>query len=343
MTSSAQQDQPIAVVIPCHRVSRHILTLLNAIGREVRHIIVVDDCCPEKTNELVTALCRDPRVSVVTHPENLGVGGAVMTGYRRALELGARIIVKLDGDGQMDPALIHRFVGPILEGQADYTKGNRFTNIEDVRAMPAARLFGNAVLSFFTKASSGYWTLFDPTNGYTAIHASVLERLPLDKIHRHYFFESDMLFRLGTVRACVLDIPMAAVYGDEESGLRIGRVLGPFLKGHLVNVGKRIVYNYFLRDFSIASVQLVVGLASLVFGVLFGLRGWALSFESGVTASTGTVMLAGMTVIVGVQLLLSFLAFDIAAMPNRALHPLLAPRRVPEPVAEPELRMVGTA
>lgn len=339
---SVEQDQPVAVVIPCYGVSRHILPLLNAIGREVHHIVVVDDCCHENTGELVTAFCRDSRVCVVTHTNNLGVGGAVMTGYRHALALGARIIVKMDGDGQMDPGLIHRFVGPIQDGQADYTKGNRFTNTEDVRAMPPARLFGNAILSFFTKASSGYWTLFDPTNGYTAIHASILERLPLDKIHSRYFFESDMLFRLGTVRACVMDIPMTAVYGDERSGLRIGRVLAPFLKGNMANIAKRVVYNYVLRDFSIASVQLAVGIASLLFGVLFGLHGWALSIETNVAASTGTVMLSALPVIIGMQLLLSFLAFDIAAMPNRALHPLLAPRKAPTPVDVADLRIVGT-
>lgn len=343
MVLGEEQDQPIAVIIPCYRVSRHILSLLNAIGREVRHIIVVDDCCPEQTGELVTALCRDPRVCVITQTDNQGVGGAVMTGYRHALKLGARIVVKLDGDGQMDPGLIHRFVGPIQQGMADYTKGNRFTNIEDVRVMPPARLFGNAGLSFFTKASSGYWTLFDPTNGYTAIHAAVLERLPLDKIQKRYFFESDMLFRLNTVRACVIDIPMTSIYADEQSGLQIGRVLVPFLKGNLINAFKRIAYNYFLRDFSIASIQLLMGLVFVIFGLLFGLQGWERSIETNVTASTGTVMLAGLPVIVGMQLLLSFLAFDIAAMPNRALHPLLAPRKAPMPAAEPNLHLASAA
>lgn len=346
MIPHVDPDQPVAVVIPCHRVSRHILPLLAAIGREVRHIVVVDDRCPENTGALVAALCRDPRVTVVTHDVNQGVGGAVISGYRRALELGARIVVKLDGDGQMDPALIPNFIGPIIDGQADYTKGNRFTNIEDVRAMPPARLFGNAVLSFFTKASSGYWTLFDPTNGYTAIHAAVLERLPLDKIDRRYFFESDMLFRLGTVRACVMDVPMTAVYGDEESGLKIGRVLGPFLRCNLANCAKRIVYNYALRDFSIASVQLVLGLAMLAFGLVFGGCAWAQSIHSGATASTGTVMLAGLPVIVGMQLVLSFLAFDIAATPGRALHPLLSPRRPARPTTwvegEADLRVVAS-
>lgn len=328
------QSQPVAVVIPCHRVSRFILTLIARIGSEVSHIVVVDDCCPEHTGALVTERCQDPRVTVVTHAENQGVGGAVMTGYRRALELGAHVVVKLDGDGQMDPALIPSFILPILLGSADYTKGNRFTNIEDVRAMPPIRLFGNAVLSFFTKASSGYWTLFDPTNGYTAIHATMLERLPLSKIRRNYFFESDMLFRLGTMRACVVDIPMTAIYGDEESGLKIGRVLGPFLRCNITNFFKRIVYNYILRDFSIASVELALGLIALCFGIVFGLHGWILSVSSGETASTGTVMVAALPIILGMQLLLSFLSFDIATVPDRALHPLLMRK-----VAESDMRI----
>jgi len=314
----------IAVVVPCYRVGTQILSLLARIGQEVRHVIVVDDCCPQNTGELVSSLCRDPRITVITHETNLGVGGAVMTGYRRALQLGADVVVKLDGDGQMDPALIHRFVRPILEGQADYTKGNRFNDIEDVRTMPPMRLLGNAGLSFFTKASSGYWTVFDPTNGYTAIHSAVLRQLPFGKIRQRYFFESDMLFRLSTIRAHVLDVPMAAFYGEERSNLHVSRVIPQFLAGNLVNTIKRICYNYFLRDFSIASIELVLGLGCLLFGIIFGSCGWWESVRTGITASTGTVMVAALPVIVGVQLLLSFLAFDIAAVPRRALHPMLA-------------------
>lgn len=333
----------VAVVVPCHRVGSGILTLLARIGREVAHIVVVDDACPERTGALVSALCRDPRVKVVVHETNQGVGGAVMTGYAEALALGADIVVKLDGDGQMDPALIHRFVRPIADGLVDYTKGNRFNDLEDVRGMPFARLAGNAVLSFFTKLSSGYWTLFDPTNGYTAIHAEVLRRLPLGKIGRRYFFESDMLFRLSTLRARVMDVPMAAVYGNETSGLRIGRVIPQFVRGNLANAAKRIAYNYFLRDFSIASLQLLAGLAFLLFGFGFGLHHWIASVDSGVVASTGTVMLAALPVIVGVQLLLSFLAFDIASVPEHALHALLAPRAAAEDPEAVALRVLTRA
>lgn len=313
----------VAVVIPCYRVRRHILPLLGRIGPEVSTIYVVDDACPEETGAYVVENCRDERVTVLMHEQNQGVGGAVMTGYRHALAMGAGVIVKLDGDGQMDPALIPRFVAPIHEGRADYTKGNRFYNIEDVRAMPMGRLIGNAGLSFLSKLSSGYWTIFDPTNGYTAVNVKVLGFLPLPKIHSRYFFETDMLFRLGTVQAAVIDVPMKAVYGDEQSGLRIGRVFLQFLTGNLANAGKRVFYSYFLRGFSVASLELVAGLVLLVFGIVVGVGAWVESAATGRPATTGTVMLAALPVILGVQLLLSFLAYDIGSVPTRAISGLL--------------------
>jgi len=321
--------RPIAaVVIPCFRVRRHITGVLARIGPEIDRIYVVDDACPEETGLYVEQHCLDPRVQVLRHPVNQGVGGAVITGYRQALADGAAVVVKLDGDGQMDPALIRNFLSPIFAGRADYTKGNRFYNIEDVRGMPGPRLLGNAILSFLTKLSTGYWTIFDPTNGFTAISSALIMHLPLHKISRRYFFESDLLFRLGTLRACVIDIPMKASYGDEESNLKITRVISQFLSGHVRNLGKRIVYSYFLRDFSAASIQLILGLLFLSFGIAFGLYAWIVNAWSGTYASTGTVMLAALPVILGVQFLLSFVAFDMAATPGLAIHPLLARSQV---------------
>ncbi len=154
----------IAVVIPSYRVVKHILGVLSAIGPEIWRIYVIDDKCPEGSGDYVEDNCIDTRVVVLRHGTNQGVGSAVMTGYRAAIADGADIIVKVDGDGQMDPALIPNFIEPILAGEADYTKGNRFFYLEEIRAMPKVRLFGNAVLSFMTKLSSGYWDVFDPTN-----------------------------------------------------------------------------------------------------------------------------------------------------------------------------------
>ncbi len=310
----------VAVVIPCFRVKSHVLGVLAAIGPEVWRIYVVDDACPEDSGDHVEAHCRDPRVVVLRHAANQGVGGAVLTGYGRAIDDGAEVIVKIDGDGQMDPALLPAFVAPILRGEADYAKGNRFYDLGQIGRMPALRIFGNAVLSFMAKFSTGYWDLFDPTNGYTAIHAEAARLLPHDRISKRYFFETDLLFRLNTFRAVVVDVPMDARYGDEVSNLRISRILGEFLFKHARNFAKRIFYNYFLRDLSLASLELVVGLGMIVFGIGYGLFHWQQSLASGITTPAGTVMLAALPALVGLQLLLAFVGYDIASVPRRPLH-----------------------
>lgn len=311
----------VGVIIPSYRVRDHILQVVASIGPEVERIYVIDDCCPDKSGDFVEANCPDARVVVVRHEQNQGVGGAVLTGYRTAIADDVEIIVKVDGDGQMDPALIPDFIAPIVLGEADYTKGNRFFDLEQIHAMPKMRLFGNAGLSFLTKISSGYWDLFDPTNGYTAIHRDVARHLPFDKISRRYFFETDMLFRLNTLRAVAVDVPMHAKYGDEVSNLRISKVIGEFFTKNMRNFFKRIFYNYYLRDLSLASFELPIGIALFLFGVLYGFSHWIISARAGVAATSGTVMLAAMPVILGVQLILAFIGYDISSTPKRAIHP----------------------
>jgi glycosyltransferase involved in cell wall biosynthesis len=320
----------IAVVIPCFGVSKHILDVIRRVGPETTRIYVVDDRCPEGTGELVERTCSDPRVIVIRHPANLGVGGAVLTGYRRAVSDGADVIVKIDGDGQMDPGLLPLFTEPILAGEADYTKGNRFFHVEDARAMPMLRLVGNAVLSFMAKLSTGYWEIFDPTNGYTAIHARLIPHLPLEKIAKRYFFETDMLFRLNTMQAVVVDVPMEAVYGDERSNLRIARVLPEFAGRHLGNLAKRIFYGYFLRDFSLASIELLLSVALLLFGLAFGSYHWWDSIQTGKAAPIGTALLAAVPTLLGVQFGLGFLSFDMRTRPERPIHKRLARSAIKE-------------
>ncbi|POA36576.1 glycosyltransferase family 2 protein [Pseudomonas sp. GW456-12-1-14-TSB6] len=310
----------IAVVIPSYKVRAHVLDVINKVGPEISRIYVVDDSCPEQSGLFVEEFCSDPRVKVLKHERNLGVGGAVMTGYKAAIAEGMEVIVKLDGDGQMDPDLIMDFVEPILSGEADYTKGNRFFDLEKVRVMPRARLFGNAVLSFMAKLSSGYWNLFDPTNGYTAIHRDVLLHLPLSKISERYFFETDILFRLNTLRAVVVDVPMEAKYGDEISNLKISSIVGEFLAKHVRNFFKRIFYNYYLRDMSVASIELPFGCLMLLFGAVFGSYNWIKSIETGLQSSAGTVMLSALPLIVGMHLILAFLGHDIRSVPDRPFH-----------------------
>lgn len=310
----------ISVVMPCYRSAGQVLGVIEKIPSFVDAIYCVDDGCPDKTGDHIKNNTKDKRIKILTHEKNQGVGGAMLTGYKQALQDGTNIVVKLDSDGQMDPLIMEAFVTPIAEGKADYTKGNRFYNPEFLEGMPKIRIFGNAGLSFMNKFSTGYWQIFDPTNGYTAIHADVLKMLPLDKISKDFFFESDMLFRLGTVRAFVMDVPQKAVYGDEESNLKISDALYFFTGKHIRNFFKRIVYNYFIRDFQVASIEWVLGPVLLLFGLIFGTYAWIESIRSYVEATPGTVMLAALPFIAGLQLTLSALHFDILNQPKNPLH-----------------------
>lgn len=274
-------------------------------------IYVVDDKCDQGSGQFVQKHLTDPRIKVIFHQENQGVGGAVISGYKQAILDNMDIVVKIDGDNQIAPHLADKFILPIANGEADYTKGNRFFNLSDVTDMPKVRFFGNIALSFLTKAYSGYWKIFDPTNGYTAISVKALKMLPLEKIQKRYFFESDILFRLNLISAKVLDIPMVAVYGDEVSNLKISRIFFPFLKGNLSNFSKGIFYKYFLQDFNVASVELIFGTLMTLFGVIFGLYNWITNAISNVETLTGTIMISALFILVGIHLLLSFLSYDV--------------------------------
>jgi dolichol-phosphate mannosyltransferase len=326
----------IGVVIPCYKVRRQILDVIYAIGPEVETIYVIDDCCPEGTGQFIKAEVSDPRVKVIFHAQNQGVGGAVLTGIVSAIHDGLDVVVKVDGDGQMSPELLPLFVQPIAHGLADYSKGNRFYNPDDVRAMPAVRLLGNAVLSFMAKLSSGYWNIFDPTNGYIAISTRLAAVLPLEKVSRRYFFETDLLFRVGLMRAKVIDIPMLAVYGDELSSLSVIRELPRFLVGNVRNFIKRIAYNYFLRDFNIGSLELFFGFLMTFFGTLFGIINWGISAP----ATAGTVMIAALPVSVGLYLLIGFVNYDAQQVPREPITPRLG-KLTKTDHADPPIWQVG--
>jgi dolichol-phosphate mannosyltransferase len=326
----------LAVVIPCYRVKKHILHVLEQIGPEVHAIYIVDDCCPEQSGRYALHHSKDPRLTVIKNAQNMGVGGAVMSGYQRAILDEATIIIKLDGDEQMDPRLIPQLISPILLGHADYTKGNRFFNLEKLREMPNIRLFGNALLSLLSKLSSGYWDIFDPTNGYTAIHADVARHLPFEKISRRYFFESDMLFRLNTLRAVVVDVPMDANYGDEVSNLKVSKIIGEFLVKHSRNFFKRLFYNYYLRNMSIASIELPLGLMLISFGTIFGGAEWVHHAHLHTPTPTGTIMIAALSSLMGLQFIMAFLNYDISSVCKYPLH-LRFVQTKPTPVSQPIL------
>ncbi|MHB1357238.1 MAG: glycosyltransferase family 2 protein [Anaerolineae bacterium] len=307
----------IAVVIPAYCAAASIERVLRGIPPLVELIIVVDDASTDATADVVSALQPgDGRIHLVRHAQNQGVGGTVLSGYARALELGAGIAVKMDSDDQMDPAFLPALLRPILSGQADYAKGNRFLHFSELVRMPARRRLGNIGLSLMVKIASGYWNIFDPTNGYTAIDTRVLARLDANRIDKRYFFESSMLLELGMVQAVVRDVPIPARYGGESSRLSEKDALRRFPSRLARAFWRRVLVQYFIRDFSAVSLFMVFGLAALLFGVIFGVWKWIVSGISGIPATTGTVMIAVLPVIIGLQLILQAVVMDIQNVPR---------------------------
>jgi glycosyltransferase involved in cell wall biosynthesis len=316
----------LAAVIPCYRVEKQIGTVLETIPTYIRHIIVVDDGSPDLTGERVLAAAqRDQRILLLSHPSNRGVGGAMLTGYRKALELGAQMIVKIDGDGQMDMEHLPRLLQPLIAGKADYTKGNRFRGFKSLQRMPWIRRIGNLGLGFLSRAATGYWTMFDPTNGFVAIRSEVLAQLPLEKIDRTYYFETSMLANLYLIDAVVRDVPMPARYESEVSNLVIPRVLIEFPLKLIRTLIRRLVLKNFIYGFSMESIYLLVGFPLLVFGLAFGITKWIQYASAGIPAPTGTVMLPTLSVLLAIQFLLSAVEIDLRSIPAEPLSNPLSP------------------
>lgn len=316
----------IAVVIPAYRVANQIARVIHGLPAWIGSVIVVVDASPDDTAERVRALIAqgEKRVTLIEHERNRGVGGAMVTGFREAMRQGAEIVVKMDGDDQMDPRHLPDLLAPLLEGQADVTKGNRYSSFAALRQMPVVRLMGNAALTFLVKVATGYWTLFDPANGYVAMRRTVLELIDLDKLPPRYFFECGFLIELGMRRAVVQDVAIDARYADEHSSLSVPRTAVGFPPRLLAGLLRRIFWRYFVHDFSAVSVFLLVGLPSFVFGLVYGGDLYIdLNFRNVGYATAGQVMIAALPIAMGFQLLLQAVVLDIGGVPRTPLSPRL--------------------
>lgn len=307
----------ITVVIPAFCVEKEIADVLYSIPSFVNSIVVVNDASTDQTESVIRqAMQQDERILLVSHAENKGVGGAMISGFQKAITFNTDIVVKLDGDGQMDPAFLINLITPILNNQADYAKGNRFYDFVALRKMPFIRKFGNTILGFLSKTATGYWNIFDPTNGYIAIRTEKIKQLNLANIATSYYFETSMLANLYLINARVVDVPIPAVYKGEISNLKISKVLFEFPPRLLKDFLKRIFLRYFLYDFSMVSVYITIGVPMLLFGIIFGTIKWIDYAQRAVQAPTGTVILPMMCVLLGIQFLLSAIHIDIQSMPK---------------------------
>lgn len=336
------QQFNLAVVIPAFNVEREILQVIHSLPFYISHIIVVDDASTDKTYEVVqNESLQDHRLIVIQHSSNQGVGGAMNTGFQKALSLEAQIVVKFDGDGQMNQKYLPELLLPLLWGSADYTKGNRFRDFRALRNMPLLRRAGNMALSFLTKLATGYWDCFDPTNGFLAIRGDVLKELPLDDVHRTYFFEISMLSRLYLLGALVREVPMPAQYGSETSNLSISKILCEFPGKLMTCLGRRIFLKNFIYEFSMESIYIVAGLPLFLLGLLFGGYNWFTHAIQNVPTPTGTIMIATLMVILGFQLLLAAVGLDLQNSPKEPIGggPLREWEVQNSPISEEELVM----
>jgi glycosyltransferase involved in cell wall biosynthesis len=304
------EGKSVAVVVPAYREEELIATTLGGIPGFVDRIYVVDDASTDATAERAQAF-GDSRVEVIRHERNLGVGGAIVTGYRRALADGVDVVCVMAGDNQMDPAELGSLVRPVARGEADYAKANRLFTGEAWRVIPRHRYVGNAVLSLLTKIASGYWHVADSQAGYTAISHEMLGQLDLDRIYRGYGFPNDMLVHLNVWNARVRDVPSRPVYGvGERSGIKIRRVVPRIswllLKGFLWRLREK----YVIRDFHPLVFFYALGIVMTLTGLILGIVETALRI-AGNAVSVGTVVLVALLLVSGSQFMLFAMWFDM--------------------------------
>lgn len=308
------EGRRIAAVVPAYNEAAHIASVIATMPSIVDFIVVVDDASADDTAAIAEAT-GDTRLTAIRHEANTGVGGAIISGHRKALALGSDINVVFAGDAQMDPDYLTSLLDPIVHDGYGFTKANRFYSSNSFSSMPRHRVFGNVVLSLLTKMSSGYWNLFDPQNGYTAITAESLRRLDLDRVRNRYEFENDLLINLNILGVRARDVPVPAVYGDEVSSIRLRRVVPALLVTLVAGFWRRVITKYVVRTFSPVALLLFSGLALAGFGLLVGI--YIITFVwSSDSPSTATVLLGVTPFLMGFQLLLAALQLDIAETPD---------------------------
>jgi dolichol-phosphate mannosyltransferase len=303
----------IYAVIPAFRARTTVCDVVRGALRYVDGVIVVDDACPDRSGEAVNHIFRGhPSVHVLVRTRNGGVGAAMKAGIEKALEFGADIVVKLDADGQMDPSYIPS-VAELFEADPNLAlvKGNRFFDPRVLRTMPAIRFLGNSFLSLFTKFASGYWNILDPTNGYLAFNGRLLPAVNWRAFADCYFFEISVLCEFGLKRATIAEIEMDTIYVKASSSLSISRTLIAFPPKLLRLFLRRALLQYFIFDINLASLYVLLGSALCGFGIGFGIFEWAQTVATGTARTTGTVMLAVLPFLMGFQLLLNALFYDV--------------------------------
>lgn len=311
-------DKKLAIVIPYYNASNQIVNVIKAIPSFINFVIIVDDCSSEllPIDTINAAINSESKLVFIKSDQNLGVGGATKIGFQKSIDLKVAITIKVDADNQMDLSYLPNLINPLLKNKTDFAKGNRFRDMKALQKMPFVRRFGNLILSFLIKVATGYWNVFDPTNGYFAIKNSLLKDIELSKLSNRYYFETSLLAELYFLKARIKDIPMPSIYGDEKSNMVLWKMPFLFSRKLTTTFMKRILKEYFLYNFNIASLFIVVGLPLFLFGIFFGIKSWLYYATQNTFAPTGTIMIITLSIILGFQLLLQAIQFDISNSPK---------------------------
>tara|TARA_A100001011_G_C14235217_1_gene810677 strand:+ start:163 stop:1104 length:942 start_codon:yes stop_codon:yes gene_type:complete len=298
------------VVIPCFMGGDITLKLVEDLKIYADLIVLIDDKCPLQTGKKLKEKFNDPNIEVIFNKENLGVGGATKKGFDFLLKKRCEIIIKMDADYQMDPAHIPKLINPIIRKECDSTKGNRFTNVDSLLKMPKLRLIGNTFLSYLSKLSTGYWEIFDPTNGFIAFDSNSLKKISYSKADNRYFFETDILFRCSLQNINIKNISIDSLYNNHFSSLQPLKEMIPFFIKNLKLLFKRIIYQYFLLDFNVGSVNLIL---SIFFGITSFFYLVYLLIKTNMTniyTSSGQASFFSIISVISMQFFLSFIFYD---------------------------------
>lgn len=309
-----QKRNKIAVVIPYYKASKHIIDVVSKLPDVVDEVYIVDDCSPEELPKV--ELKKYDKVKVLKTQTNLGVGGATKVGFQYAIQNEVDIVVKLDADDQMDASYIPALITSLTTNKTYYAKGNRFRDFKALKQMPFFRKLGNLILSFLTKAATGYWNNFDPTNGFFAIRTDMLKLLNFENISNRYYFETSLIAELYFQNAEIKDVSMPAIYGNEKSNMALWKMPAVFLPKLFKTFIKRILKTYYIYDFNISSIYILLGLPLFLFGVIYGIYVWWFYSHQSIFAPTGTIMLVTLTIILGFQMLLQAIHYDILKAPK---------------------------
>ncbi len=305
------KDKKIAVVVPAFNEEKLIKEAIASIPDFVDKIYVIDDCSTDRTKEIIQAFGKEnQKVTCIDHKKNKGVGAAIVSGYKKSLDENMDIVAVMAGDNQMDPAFLESFLDPIVDGRADYTKGNRLMSSKSRKGMSRWRFLGNTMLTYMTKVSSGYWQMVDPQNGYTAISRHALEEIDLDSVYPRYGYCNNMLCKLNVHSLKVMDIPHPAKYGQEKSKIKYGN--------YIIKVSNLLLSDFLWR---MKVKYTVMGFHPLVLFYLFGFILSLLGIAGGLYSLYYKIILSGpifekvtlalITFIMGIQFILFAMVFDM--------------------------------